>query len=103
MTKKELIQLMGDIYAEAYDRVWLHRKYPEDYENPKIRPIIQSTLDKYGLEFGDGDDFDYHYWEGIYAVMGFLLHKTSSDSEFKDLMDISTLRDYGSEFGLLDT
>lgn len=103
MKKEDLINLILDILDEASDRVWLHRKSESDYENPHLRPIIQKVLDKYDLKFGEADNFDYHFWEGVLAVTCFLAHKIDNKSELKGLMDISVLRNYGLDFGLLDT
>ena len=104
MTKKELISLVYDVEAEACDRVWLHRKYPEDYaDGSPIKPVIQEVLDTYGLKFGEQSDFDYHFWEGVLACCRLFSYNLAAKEFGVDQLDVSALRDYGIDLGFLDS
>lgn len=88
---------------EACERVWLHRKTLDDYYNPSIRPVIDRILNKYNLEFGKQDNFDYNFWEGVLAVTRLLTYNIDA-KEFKyDEVGVEAIRDYGYEYGFLDT
>ena len=103
MTKQQLIDLIYDLGNEAVDRVWLHRKSEEHYNDPNIRPRIEEVLNKYNLKFGEQDNFDYNFWEGVLAATRLLTYNIDAKEFGYDQVGTEALQDYGCDYGFLDS
>lgn len=103
MKKQQLIDLIYTLEEEAFDRVWLHRKNENHYQDPNIRPVIEEVLTKYNLKFGEQDEFDYNFWEGVLAATRLLTYNLGAKEFGYDQVGTEALQDYGCDYGFLDS
>ena len=89
-SKKEIVEYMD----EAFDRVWLNRRYNHFYnieqgvEPPlsedmmkAIAKAFKEVTEKYDIQDdeGDLDDWNYGFWSGVLATLRWVLGEESKD------------------------
>lgn len=86
-SKKEIVAYMD----EAWDRVWLNRKYNLFYDviqgnkplHPEqfmaIKKAMEKVIDKYNIQNDDGNlnDWDYGFWSGVLATTRWVIGEES--------------------------
>lgn len=86
-SKKEIVEYMN----EAWDRVWLNRKYNLFYDmmagttnltEDQLKAVMKATnevIEKYNIQNDDGnlDDWDYGFWSGVLATTRWVLGEES--------------------------
>jgi hypothetical protein len=97
MKKTDIIETVIAKQDKYFDLVWLARRLPEDYNNPKILKIINRIKKEYPQEVESLSDAENGNWEhgfnsGVLAAMRYILHLDSEGVEFADI-----------EFPMLDT
>lgn len=87
--KKEIVEYMN----EAWDRVWLNRKYNLFYDMmagatsltedqlKRIMKAVDDVIEKYNIQNDDGnlDDWDYGFWSGVLATTRWVLGEESKN------------------------
>lgn len=85
--KKEIVEYMN----EAWDRVWLNRKYNLFYDmmagatsltEDQLKAVMKAAdnvIEKYNIQNDDGnlDDWDYGFWSGVLATTRWVLGEES--------------------------
>lgn len=86
-SKKEIVEYIN----EAWDRVWLNRKYDlfcdvmvgEVYLNKDqvtaIMKAVDNVIEKYNIQNDEGNlnDWDYGFWSGVLATTRWVLGEES--------------------------
>lgn len=86
-SKKEIVEYMN----EAWDRVWLNRKYNLFYDMMAgttsltedqlkgIMKVVDDVIEKYNIQNDDGNlgDWDYGFWSGVLATTRWVLGEES--------------------------
>lgn len=86
-SKKEIVEYMN----EAWDRVWLNRKYNLFYDmmagttnltEDQLKAVMKATnevIEKYNIQNDEGNlnDWDYGFWSGVLATTRWVLGEES--------------------------
>tara|TARA_R100000734_G_C3230358_1_gene38595 strand:+ start:137 stop:454 length:318 start_codon:yes stop_codon:yes gene_type:complete len=95
----KLLNRWAKLEEKYFNLVWLARKYPEDYKNPKIAPKIKEVKDLYPEEVKDlgspeEGDWMHGFNSGCLAAFRYIL---------TSLEDKDGLQQADDEFPFLDT
>ena len=81
-TRKEIFEEVLKQETKYFHLVWFARKYPEDYANPEILPIIEKVMDDFPDEtenLADEDEGDWHHGFNSGALAAFRFVLTALD------------------------